>query len=386
MPHGFYKFSSPCDNSFYRKGDSFSEELRIGKVALWGAMKKICTSYKSKTLYCEAIEKLGEIGAFQGKPYLSYRDRKTGQTFYLRDYASVNKVLNGTYECDINVTKTNLLEVHENELTRGSENELTRGSENELTDPVKHAAYIRETVPSENTLQRIPLSLSLSNDNEPQIKQPKEEDNKKIILDNTEQPVVTILTIDQMIAIWKQTVVIGCESTPNRSTVDKLSKAFVEVFSSSLAKWGEFCNLIASSLYLMGETKQKFKLNLAWASKLESINQILDGHFTTGDRNNVIYYELEPITDPNPVVLQFKNACLDKFGKGRYISWIKPMKISFINNEIVCVAPTKFMANYVGSNDPLGFLYFVNQLPINRIVIKEPDGNVAGVIARKGIN
>src|SRR5687768_5527564 len=65
MPHGFYKFTSPCENSFYRKGDSLSEELGLKKDSIWLAMRKICTSYKSKTLYFQAVETLGELGAFQ---------------------------------------------------------------------------------------------------------------------------------------------------------------------------------------------------------------------------------------------------------------------------------------------------------------------------------
>lgn len=137
----------------------------------------------------------------------------------------------------------------------------------------------------------------------------------------------------------------------------------------------------------MGETKQKFKLNLAWVAKPETIDQIINGHFTTGDRTNVIYYDLEPISDPDPVLLKFRHACLDKFGKGAYTSWIKAMRITLNENkEIVCIAPTPFHAKYVGENDPLGFSYFIHQFPITAIVFKERNGNVVGKIASRNAN
>ena len=376
MPHGFYKFIAPCENSFYRKGDSLSEELGVGRRTIHRALQSICTSYESKNIYYQALGELGELGAFQGKPYLSYRDNKTGQTFYLRDYKAVNSVLNGTYKSDIYVTKCPML--RETKMSHAARDKMSHA------DPVEPAASNAENTLSEKTLQRIPISLSLSNDNSPQAEQPKEESEILVLV---EQPRVTISTIDQMLVIWKKTVCLDGEPTPKKGTVDNLAKAFIEVFSESLTKWGEFCKLVASSKYLMGETTQQFKLNLAWVAKPETIDKIINGHFTTGDKTNVIYYELDQISDPNPVVLKFKHACLDKFGKGRYISWMKNMRITLNENkEIVCVAPTSFHAKYVGDNDPLGFSYFVDQLPIAAIVFKEPNGNVVGKIASRNAN
>lgn len=383
MPEGFYKFSSPCDNSYYRKGDSFSEELGISNVTLWRSMRKICTAYNSKSLYFQALEELGKVGAFQGKPYLSYHDKKTGQTFYFRNYKAVNRVLNGTYDIDIYITKCNLQEISKMKGTVDYKMKGTVPFKMKPLEPVEAPPTMELGVTSKKTLQRIPISLSLSNDNLPPNEQPKEEGSIEVDLVITEQPAVTISTINQMISSWKRIVALDCDQSPNKSTIDKLAKAYVEVFSSSLAKWEEFCLLVASSKYLMGETHQKFKLNLGWASKLDSIDKIINGHFTTGDKNNVIYYELDPISDPDPIVLKFKNACLHNLGKGRYISWIKPMRISFINNEIVCTSPTSFAAKHVGSNDPLGFQYFINDLPVGKIVFKEPDGKVVGEIVSR---
>ncbi len=105
-PEGFYKFSAPCNNSFYREGSSLCEEVGVrSSKTISRALELICTRYKSKSLYNAAREQYGELGAFQGKPYLSYQNRITGQTFYYRDYRAVQEIKNGTYKCDKNAKK-----------------------------------------------------------------------------------------------------------------------------------------------------------------------------------------------------------------------------------------------------------------------------------------
>ncbi len=105
-PEGFYKFSAPCNSPYYRKGSSLCEEVGVrSSKTISRALELICTRYKSKSLYNVAREQYGEICVFQGKPYLSYQNRITGQTFYLRDYRAVQEIKNGTYKCDKNAKK-----------------------------------------------------------------------------------------------------------------------------------------------------------------------------------------------------------------------------------------------------------------------------------------
>ena len=372
-PLGFYKFMSPCGNPFYRKGDSLSEELKLERTILWKALKIICTPYKSKSLYRAAKETHGELGAFQGKPYLSYFDRITRQTFYLRDYRAVKEIRDGTFKNDLYVTKVNLSEV--------DKSQPLRGCKSQPLEPLSPAETKAEECPSENTLQRIPLSLYLSLANSGQPEQPKEEEIKIEVDVNTKQPDPSVDIVSQMIDTWRRVTQCDLSSSPTKSTVENLSIAYKDVFGSSLEKWQAYCSLILSSKYLMGETVQKFKLNLAWAAKPDTIIKITEGHYTTGDRINVIYLDLEPISDPDPIILKFKHTCLDKMGKAKYISWIKPMGISRnINGEISCISPNLWFAKHISTNDFLGFGYFMNELAIPVIVIKSPDGKEAGRI------
>ncbi len=409
-PLGFYKFMSPCDNPFYKKGDSLSEELKLKQKAIWRALKKICTVYASKSLYLASIEEHGELGVFQGKPFLSYFNRITRQTFYLRDYRAVKEIRDGTFKIDATVTNKldiyvskdetqflHLREITENNDLYVTERLLSEQSlETSLTpvpktalgavpktalEPLSPAETKAEEPPSENTLQRIPLSLYLSLGDSGQPEQPKEEEIKIELDGNTEQPVQSLDIVSKMIETWRRVTQLDLSISPNKSTVDNLSNSYKDLFGSSLEKWEAYCMLILSSKYLMGETIHKFKLNLAWASKPDTFIKITEGHYTTGDRINVIYLDLEPISDPDPIILKLKHTCLDKMGKAKYISWIKPMGISRnISGEIVCVAPTIWFAKHISTNDFLGFGYFMNELSIPKIVVKHPDGSHAGTI------
>lgn len=63
-----------------------------------------------------------------------------------------------------------------------------------------------------------------------------------------------------------------------------LLHAFRSYFGSEMTQWEDFCRTIASSKFLMGETKEKFAIKLDWALKPETIEKILDASFTIGDR------------------------------------------------------------------------------------------------------
>lgn len=391
-PDGFYKFTSPCKSSFYQKGDSLEEETNLSRKVIWKTLKLICAHYRSKTTYLAMKEKLGDVDIFQDKPFLSYYDNKTNQTFYMRNKTVVNVIKSGNYvvekSVDNHVDKNdngNMQQVPEKEHAAQSQREH---AETEINVNIQDVNIVINRL--KNTLQRKPLSISLSDD--PQnctsdIEQPKEENKKEVDNENTEQPSVSLNIIDQMINSWRRIVNLDLDKSPTKETYDNLGRAYLEAFSSGLTKWDEYCILCTSSKYLMGETQQQFKLNLAWASKIDSIQKITNGHFTTGDRVNMIYLDLEPISDPDPIIFDFKAKCLEKIGKQRYISWIKPMGISrTVHGEIVCMAPTPWFAKHISTNDFLGFGFFIKELPISGVLIKEPSGKIVGRIGPKHAN
>ena len=87
----FYKFKAPCENQYYKNGDSFTEELGFSIEELTNAFAKISTVYKSKTEFDNENDK------FKGMFYCSYFDRKEGLTFYYRNHALLDKKLNDLF-------------------------------------------------------------------------------------------------------------------------------------------------------------------------------------------------------------------------------------------------------------------------------------------------
>ena len=83
----FYKFMEPCKHSKYVVGDSVVEELHMTSTEFRTAVKHIGVVYKSKKAFNKSEDK------FQGKMYLSYYDRITKLTYYVRNNELVNRKL-----------------------------------------------------------------------------------------------------------------------------------------------------------------------------------------------------------------------------------------------------------------------------------------------------
>jgi len=83
----FYKFMEPCGHGYYKEGESWSEVLHMTGTEFRTAFKHIGTVYKSKREYNRSEDK------FQGKMYLSYYDRISKMTYYMRNDDLVNRVL-----------------------------------------------------------------------------------------------------------------------------------------------------------------------------------------------------------------------------------------------------------------------------------------------------
>ncbi len=90
-PGGFYKFLEPCENSkYYKKGDSWTEELGFSRSEFKTAFEKIGVTYKSKKEFAAAL-KTGNL--FQGKFYCCYIDRIKGITVYYRNHELIDQEL-----------------------------------------------------------------------------------------------------------------------------------------------------------------------------------------------------------------------------------------------------------------------------------------------------
>ena len=71
----FYMFSKPCENAFYRSGESFREKFGLTQESRQ-ALQEVCAFYESKA----ALKKPDD--PFLGKPFLRYPSRLGGSAVY----------------------------------------------------------------------------------------------------------------------------------------------------------------------------------------------------------------------------------------------------------------------------------------------------------------
>lgn len=77
--NGFYKFLKPCNHIWYRKGDSWCEELKLSENTIRKYLKIICSVYNSYKFF------KNKKNAFIGKPFLSYFDRTLRITRFFKN-------------------------------------------------------------------------------------------------------------------------------------------------------------------------------------------------------------------------------------------------------------------------------------------------------------
>ena len=91
--------------------------------------------------------------------------------------------------------------------------------------------------------------------------------------------------VKEMLGVWDQYVKESkTTSSMTHTRSQKLSLAFRDYFDSDINQWESYCKSIASSRFLMGETKESFKANIDWALKRDTIVRVQDGSFSLGDR------------------------------------------------------------------------------------------------------
>jgi hypothetical protein len=99
QPEGFYKFLEPCDNEYYREGDSWTEELGFSEEEFRGAFDKLGVRYRSKQQF-EARPAAERFLDEEGNPrfYASYHNKIKGYTWYFRNHALVDDLLDSLFQ------------------------------------------------------------------------------------------------------------------------------------------------------------------------------------------------------------------------------------------------------------------------------------------------
>lgn len=256
---GFYKFLEPCKHRAYKQGDSWIEELGFCRKTFNAAFDLIGIRYKSKSQFLAADDK------FKEKLYASYYDRDTNQMFYVRNHDFVEQVLTS-------FPPTRKQEQPQSSPSTGDQFPVRTG---------KNFRY-RGGIIGGNI--NIPSSKQKTTTSLEQISEIQNSEFAKMQKEAVE-----------MEKIWKEEIGETGIKHLSKSLTQQLSGAFQNLFSQSLDQWKNYCRLISSSKFLMGEANNKrfLKAHLNWAIKEEVIDKIKAGEYGLGNRKTRYDKELE---------------------------------------------------------------------------------------------
>ena len=145
----------------------------------------------------------------------------------------------------------------------------------------------------------------------------------------------------EMIRLWN-TIIEQTENkialTPQRATY--LYAAFEQFFKNDMHAWGQLCRTIASSKFLMGEVSA-FKANLDWVLKFSTLQRLVEGAYSTGDR--VVSYKQNTSSSHPSTASSTPNEGIDainlrqhlqtKVDEASYTSWFLKTYITFTTDE-----------------------------------------------------
>ncbi len=150
-----------------------------------------------------------------------------------------------------------------------------------------------------------------------------------------------ILISHEMIRLWN-TIIEQTENkialTPQRATY--LYAAFDQFFKKDMHTWEQLCLTIASSKFLMGEVST-FKANLDWVLKFSTLQRLIEGAYSTGDR--VVSYKQNLSSSDRSTVSATPNEGVDarklrqhlqtKVDEASYTSWFLKTYIAFTTDK-----------------------------------------------------
>lgn len=149
-------------------------------------------------------------------------------------------------------------------------------------------------------------------------------------------------TVQDMIVVWN-----NCFETSQAKLSKDLAKnlmgAFKHKFDQNLEKWQHYCQLIASSSYLMDE---KFTLTLPWALKFGTIDRILKGDlgvqnvvFTPSEETLVQKAQEHIETVQEEAICQkARQLILKAIGAPSYLSWFTRVDFVMMDGK-TCLKP-----------------------------------------------
>lgn len=171
------------------------------------------------------------------------------------------------------------------------------------------------------------------------------------------------LEILKMVQIWndrvqKELSTINGKEYPIRLTKERteaLRKVLHNGCNCDFGLWEEVCRTIVSSKFLMGEVEgTKFRVSFDWAIKLSNFLKILEGGFTSGDRDQArfnpqvlkIQRYLIPF-DSQPKLKSLLEQIIKIISIPSFLSWFSRASFSLEGDILTIFVPTRFMKDWI---------------------------------------
>lgn len=261
---GFWKFFEPCKHPLYRQGDSWEEEIGFSRKVFTKVFPLIGIHYKSKS------EFLQQGDPFQDKLYVSYYDRKTNRTYFLRNHQFVKDFLQNLWSQTKNLVQKK---------GRGEENKKGRSWNCPMGRSFTRA--YKDISSSKEILTSPPTPSNSLPPSSPVGRGENVEEKKK---DNASEEAVS----QEMVTVWNQKV----PEAPLKTSLSwwqprKLIKALKESFNNSPEEWEAYCERIAANGFLMGGGVRGWKATLLWAIRPENIEKVRKEGYFSGQKEPI---------------------------------------------------------------------------------------------------
>ncbi len=311
---GFYKFLAPCEHPFYRKGDSWCEEIKVSENTLRKYMKTLCCAYGSKKAYLEKLD------PFEGKPFASYFDRLRKISFYFRNpNFKMEKVEEG------------------------------RGVQKKLSSRCVPTCVSINTDKNNNSLY--PPKSPLGQKQKKEVGSSNPLDFKKEGRGDLDEKAWE--QAKAMHANWVEATQ-GAIPTPKLTNkfALKLLAALKERFKNSLEVWSDYCRCVASSDFLMGKVGS-FKAWLVWVIREDTVAKIKAG--ALGIKRLFVFAAEKVAIKKEEVVAKIEASAesaiqkaarkkvLGKVGVLAYRSWFEALEFKEGGGVVAIGAPNPFV-------------------------------------------
>jgi hypothetical protein len=158
----------------------------------------------------------------------------------------------------------------------------------------------------------------------------------------------------KMKEIWDRSVGENSTISPvlDKLLQKQLERALANKFNSDLEPWKSYCDVIASSNFLMGGGERGWKATLDWAIEPKNIRKVLGGNFSNGEDISKVC-SLEEV-DVSTLKFHsvddraFKLALLERLGHKTFQNWFTHCYFQKIQEGVAILSVSKdFMMTYL---------------------------------------